>query len=64
MIRDYWSKCAIVGAVTTTDLTPIRDYNKRIDISVEDELTKIIEGLTCSASVLDYIGADDDEPIE
>ena len=46
------------------DLTQLRDYNKRIDGSVEDDLTKLMEGLTCSVSVVDYIGADDDEPIE
>ena len=46
------------------DLTQLSDYNKRIDGSVEDEMTKLMEGLTCSVSVVDYIGADDDEPIE
>ena len=46
------------------DLTQLRDYNKRIDGYVEDELTKPMEGLTCSVSVVGYIGAGDDEPIE
>ena len=64
MIRNCWSKWAIVGAVTMADLTQLRDYNKRIDGSVEDDLTKLMEGLTCSVSVVDYIGADDDETIE
>ena len=27
------------------DLTQLRDYNKRIDGSVEDEMTKLMEGL-------------------
>ena len=43
--------CAIVEAVTMVDLTQLRDYNKRIDQSVEDQLTKLIEGLTCGVSV-------------
>ena len=46
------------------DLTQLRDSNKLIDGSVEDELTKFMESLTCSVSVIDYIGADDDKPIE
>ena len=39
VIRNCWRKCAIVGAVTMADLAQLRDYNKRIDGSVEDELT-------------------------
>ena len=46
------------------DLTLVHDYNKRIDGSVEDELTKLMDGLNFSVSVVDYIGADDDEAIE
>ena len=46
------------------DLTQLRDYNKSTYRSVEDQLTKLMEGLTCSISVDKYIGADDDEPIE
>ena len=64
VIRNCWSKCVIVGAVTMADLTQLRDYNKRIDLSVEDELTKLMEGLTFSVSFVDYIGADEDESIE
>ena len=64
MIRNCWSKWAIVGAVTMADLTQLRDYNKRIDGSVKDEMTKLVEGLTFSVSDVDFIGADDDEPIE
>ena len=46
------------------DLTQLRHYNKRIDRSVKDKLSKLMEGLTCGVSVGEYIGADDDEPIE
>ena len=46
------------------DLTQLRDYNKCIDRSVEVGLTKLMEGLTCGVSVDEYIGADDDEPIQ
>ena len=52
------------GGGNDGDLTQLRKYKKRIDGSVEDELTKLMEGLTCSVSVVDYIGADDDDPIE
>ena len=62
--RNCSSKCFIVGAVTMIDLTQLRDYNKSIDRSVENELTKLMEGLTCSVRVVDYIGRDDNEPIE
>ena len=64
MIRNCWSKCTIVGAVSMADLTQLRDYNKRIDGSVEEELTNLIKGLTCIVSVNDYIGADEDDYIE
>ena len=64
LIRNGWGKFAIVGEVTMADLTQLRDYNKGIDGFVEDELTKLMEGLTCSVSAVDYIGAYDDEPIE
>ena len=64
VIRNCCSKCAIVGAVTTADLIQRRDYNKRNDVSIEDELTKLMVGLPCIVSVVDYIGADDDEPID
>uniref|UniRef100_A0AAV1TWD7 Uncharacterized protein n=1 Tax=Peronospora matthiolae TaxID=2874970 RepID=A0AAV1TWD7_9STRA len=47
-----------------SDLTQLRDYNKRIDRSVEDGLTKLMDGLTCGVSVDEYIGVDDDEPIQ
>lgn len=47
-----------------TDLTQLRDYNKCINLSVEDELTKLMEGLKCGVSVDEYIGADVNEPIE
>uniref|UniRef100_M4B329 Uncharacterized protein n=1 Tax=Hyaloperonospora arabidopsidis (strain Emoy2) TaxID=559515 RepID=M4B329_HYAAE len=50
------------GAVKMADPTQLHDYNKRIDQSVGDELTKLMEGLTC-VSVGEYIGADDDESI-
>ena len=43
---------------------PTTRLQKCIDRSVEDEQTKLIEGLTCGVSVEKYIGADDDEPIE
>ena len=46
------------------DLTRLRDYNKLIDEAVKDKLTKLTGGLTYSVSVVDYIGADDDEPTE
>ena len=46
------------------DLTQLRDYNNSIDRSAEDQLTKLMEGLTCGVSVDDIIGADDDEAIE
>ena len=46
------------------DLTQVRDYNKQIDESVEDELTKLMEGLNCSVSVVDYVDADEDDQIE
>ena len=52
------------GAVKMADPTQLHDYNKRIDQSVGDELTKLMEGLTCGVSVSEYIIADDDEPIE
>ena len=64
MIHNFRSKCAIVGAVTMADLTQLCDYNKRIDGPAEDELNKLMEGLNWSANVVDYIGADDDEPID
>ena len=51
VLRNCWSKCVIVGAVMMAYLTQLRDYNKRIGRSVEDELTKLMEGLTCAISV-------------
>ena len=56
--------CDIVKAVTMAYLTQLRDYNKRIDRSVEDQLTKIMEVSTCGVNVDEYIGTDNDEPIE
>ena len=64
VIRNCWSKCVIVGAVTMAKFTQLHDYNKRIDRFVENELTKLMDGLTCGFSVDEYIGADEDEPIE
>ena len=64
VICNCWRKCVIVGAVTMDDLTQLREYNKRIDRSFEDELNKLMEDLTCGTSVGEDIGADDDEPIE
>ena len=49
-----------MGAVAMADLTQLRDYNNGIDGTVEDELTKFMEGLTCSVSVVEYICADAD----
>ena len=43
VICNCWSKCDIVEAVTMAYLTQLPDYNKRIDISTEDELTKLVE---------------------
>ena len=60
MICKYWSTYVIVGLVAMANLTQLRDYNKLIDEAVKDKLTKLTGGLTCSVSVVDYIGADDD----
>ena len=46
------------------DPIQLRDYNKRIDESAEDELTNLMDGMTCGFSFVDYIGNDDHEPIE
>ena len=64
VIPSCWSKCSTVGLVAMADLTQLNDYNKSIDGSVEDELTKLVKGLTCSVSVVNYISTDGDEPIE
>ena len=45
LIRNFWRKCAIVGAVTMAEITQLRDYNIRIDGSVENELTKLMKGM-------------------
>ena len=64
VIRNCWRKFAIVGEVRMADFTQLHDYNKSIHRSVDDELTKLMSGLTCIVSVVDYIVVDDDEPIE
>ena len=46
------------------DLNQLCDYNKRISRSVEDQLTKLMEVLTCGINDDEYIGADGDDSIE
>ena len=46
------------------DLTHLRDYNKRIEQYAEDEMTNLMEVLTCGVSVEEYIGLDYNQPIE
>ena len=50
-IQASYLKCDIVDAVTMAVLTQLSDYKKRIDRSVEAELTKIMEGLICGVGV-------------
>ena len=60
----YWaSKSYLLDQASDNNVRSIylRDYSNRIDGSFKDDLNKLMES---SYSVVDYIGANDNEPIE
>ena len=64
VIRNCWMKCDIVDGAMASTINQMGEYRNSVNKSVEDDLTSLMESLSCTRTVHEYIDVDDDESIE